>query len=104
MAIAAGMAVFPKENPLPGSQGEFSFDDRDREGSRGQRSLDMRRHIVGAFGGMLVERVLLGDQPVHPLFQIAQDGRVGIFLNREAGRGMRDVDRTQTFLLPSGFD
>src|SRR5262245_44259369 len=51
-------------------------------------SLNMRGHIVGAFRGMRVERILLLDQTIQPRLQISLGRRICILLNEKTGRSM----------------
>jgi hypothetical protein len=48
----------------------------------------MRRHVIGAFLGMGIERVALGYQPIEPAFEICPRRRIGIFLQQQACRRM----------------
>ncbi len=52
--------------------------------SLSQRSTNVRRHVVGAFGAVLEQRIAVGHQARKEPLQIAHDFRVGVFLNQEA--------------------
>ena len=62
----------------------------------------MGRHIVGALGRMREAWVVLGYQPVESILEVSARGRVGVLLDRQAGRGMLDHHRAQTLSDP-GF-
>src|SRR5450631_380894 len=75
---------------LPCSQRQFASQDRDVQRTRRQHGLDMRRHVVGAFGAVGPSGVL-GRQPVERGHQIVEHRRIGIFLDRQRRRGMTDL-------------
>lgn len=98
------MPVFPEIDTLPGSQHELPFEYRDRQTGRGKGGFDMCRHVICAFEGMGVMRIVFRHQTIQPGLEIMAGGRVGIFLNQQAGRGMPDKQRTQTFAQAGSFD
>jgi len=87
LAPMRSVAVFEKENPLPGSERQCAADERNRELRLGERGADMRRHVVGAFRIMRVIR-LFRRKPREDGFEIAQHGRIGVFLNEQRGGGV----------------
>lgn len=58
----------------------------------------MRRHVVGAFVDMRVMRIVFDNEPVKPMLQIALGGRIGVFLNRQAGGCVSDHDGAKSIL------
>ncbi len=52
--------------------------------SLSQRSTNVRRHVIGAFGAVLEQRIAIGHQARKKPLQIAHDFGVGIFLNQKA--------------------
>ena len=82
-------AVLPEEDPLPGAEGEAAVQDGDSERGRGQRRTDVRRHVVGPFFGVGVERVTLGSQTGEPVFEIA--ARFGISVGNVVGSNIANI-------------
>src|SRR4051812_32918235 len=70
--------VLPEEDALPGSQVDFGVADRDRERASRQDRSDMRRHVVGPFGGMTEDRITVGNEPTEVAFEVGADARVGV--------------------------
>ena len=89
--------VFPDVDALPSTEPECAAGDRDRQARGGERSADVAGHVVGAFGGVRVVRIALGNVPRHPRFEIVPRGGVGVFLNDQARGGVTDEDRAQAF-------
>src|SRR5438105_3017661 len=63
LAAVPGGAVLEDVDRLPRAERERAVDDRDRELGRGEGGADVRRHVVGTFGGMAVEAVVLRNDP-----------------------------------------
>ena len=59
-----------------------------------QRGADMRGHVVGAFRIMRVMRAFR-RQSGKDGFEIAEHGRIGVFLDNERGRGVPAKSREQ---------
>lgn len=94
--VPAVVAVFPQEDSLPRTECHPSVEDRNRQRGGCQRSFDMRRHVVRTLGGVSVERVVFRYQAVEPPFEIAARRRVGILLDRQAGRCVLEKQGAQT--------
>ena len=60
----------------------------------------MSRHVVRAFNGVGIKRIVFPHEPIQPSFQISLHVGIGVLLNHEAGRSVSDKKRTQTFLHP----
>src|SRR5712672_2957928 len=58
-AARAAPAVLPQVYPLPGAQRKPAAAHGNRHRRRGERGLDVPRHVVGAFRVVLVERISL---------------------------------------------
>ena len=85
-------AVLEEIDPLPRAEGEGTLDDRDRLRRGGQSGPNVRRHVIGAFGGVRVVRcVFRGKKSEGPL-QVVASGGVGVLLNHETRRGVTDED------------
>ena len=67
--------VFDEINALPGSERRLAADNRNREMSLCQRSTNVRRHVVDAFGAMLEQRIAVGHQTREEPLQISHDVR-----------------------------
>lgn len=87
--------VFEHINPLPYSQCQAAIQNRNGQTALGKRRTHMRRHVVRAFSGVVVNAVALGYQAGKELFQIGFHIRVCILLNDQAGRGMLNYQRQQ---------
>lgn len=96
LSVVGVGAVFPEVDALPGAEGESVVHDGDGECGGGEGGLDVGRHVVGAFGGVGVERVVFGDEATHPLLEVAAGGGVGVLLNREAGGGVSDEEGAES--------
>lgn len=99
-----GGAVFPQINALPGAEGEVAAHDGDGDAGGGQCGLDVRGHVVGAFAGVGVERVVLGDEAAEPGFEVAFRAGVGVLLDDETGRGVADEDGAEAGVDLGGTD
>ncbi len=68
-----------------------------------QHGLDMRRHVVGAFG-VVGPSGILGREPIERRHQIVEHRRIGVFLNRQRRRGVADEQRHRAFLRAGILD
>ena len=68
---------------LPGAEVQPVICDRQSHGAARQHSLDMGRHIIGAFIIMGVVFFSFYHYPVEGGFEIIQDGGIGIFIDGE---------------------
>ena len=48
----------------------------------------MGRHVVGALDGVTVQAAVLRRDAAEEIVQVPQNVRVGVFLNRQGGRGV----------------
>jgi hypothetical protein len=62
----------------------------------------MGRHVVLSLKGVGIERIVFAYEPVEPLLQIMTGGRIGIFLDQEAGGGVLHKECAKA-LLEGGF-
>ena len=97
-------SVFPEVNPLPGSQRQSAFRNRDPEIHRGDGRTHVCRHIVVTFGRVLKEPVAIGNKPFEKAIEIAPHFWIGIFLDQEGSRGVKDVQSEQACLDPALAD
>ncbi len=94
--------MLPQVDALPSPKAESAVDDWDGERGRSEGRLDVRRHVVGSFRGVRINRIVLRDKPTQPGFEIATCGRIGIFLDCQACRRVLNEDRAQP-IIDSGF-
>ncbi len=85
-------AMLDQVDRLPRSEREFTVQNRDLQRTRRQHGLDMRRHVVGAFG-VVGPSAVLGRKPAERRDQIVEHRRIGIFLDCQRRRGMADEQR-----------
>ena len=83
------VTVLAEVDSLPGAQPQSSIPDRDREAATQHRRFDVRGHVVGTFARMLVWKVLWSQRRKRA-FQVVGYVWIGIFINRERGRGVLD--------------
>src|SRR5688572_16401238 len=88
-------AVLPEVDALPRAKGELLAEDRNRQRGRGERGLDVRRHVVGALRVVLVEGIAFRDEALQPALEVALRRRVGVLLDHEAGGGVAQEERAQ---------
>ena len=89
--------MFTQIDPLPRAQGQPPCPHWDTERCSEQRRLDMCGHVVGAFAGMTIGKILWSDH-VERRFQVQRDIRVGILVDRQRRRSVLDEDIQQTSL------
>src|SRR5512134_3612409 len=97
LAARAAAAVLPEIDPLPLAEGQLLPVNRYRKRASRERGLDVRRHVVRAFGVVAVERIALRHQAVQPALEVALRRRIGILLDDEAGRRVAQEERAQAF-------
>lgn len=61
-----------------------------------QRSTNVRRHVIDAFGAVLEQRVAIGHEAREESLQIAHDLGVGILLNQQTRGRVPDKDSQQS--------
>lgn len=74
--------MLPQEDALPRPQGEAPAGDGDRKRRGGERAFDMRGHVVGAFGGVSVERVVFGDEAIEEGFEVSLYRGIRVLLDK----------------------
>ena len=89
-------AVLEEEDALPDAELEPAVADRDRQLRLGQRTLDVRRHVVGPLVVVAVEAHILRHDPAQKGVEVVAHVGRRIFLDQERGRGVLDVDGKQT--------
>ena len=80
------------------AEAELPVEERDAERGLGERRLDVRRHVVGPLGVVLVAHpwlVAVGDKAGEEALQVGPHGGIGVLLDDQAGRGVADEDRAQ---------
>jgi len=77
--------VFDEINALPGTETRNTVDNRNRQMRLSQRSADVCRHIVGAFGPVFEQRIAVGHKTRKESLQITQHFGISVFLNHKAG-------------------
>src|SRR5205814_4450740 len=78
LALAAAPAMLPEIDALPRAEREAYFDDGNAERGRGKRRLDVRRHVVRAFGVVHIERIGFRHEPIQPALEILLCSRIGV--------------------------
>ena len=74
-------AMLDQVDRLPRAQRKFASEDRDMQRCRRQHGLDVRGHVIEAFG-IVAPSGVLGRQPVERCRQILEHRRIGVFLYR----------------------
>jgi hypothetical protein len=74
-------AVLKEEDPLPDAELEPAVGDRDRQLRLGQRTLDVRRHVVGPLVVVTIEAHILRDDPAQEGVEIVADVGRGVLLD-----------------------
>ncbi len=82
------LSMFEQVNALPGSQRQLALVNWDRKLRLRERRADMRRHVVGPFGGVPVEARVFRDQAGEEIGEIGHDVGVGVFLDHQRSRGV----------------
>ena len=83
-------AVLEQVYSLPDAQAQFIFLHWYGQVGLGERRPHMRWHVVWALCPVLKKGVAIGNQSVKKSFQIFQNVGVGIFLNQQRRRCMRN--------------
>src|SRR5439155_7722709 len=89
-------AMLEEEDALPDAELEPAVGDGDRQLRLGQRTLDVRRHVVRPLVVVAVEAHILRHDPAQERVEIVADVGRGILLDQERGRGVLDVGGQQT--------
>jgi hypothetical protein len=87
LAVVGAGAVLEEVDALPGAEGGAAVEDGDREVDLGEDGFEVGRHVVGAFGVVVVGAVL-GDEAIEVGLDVAADGGVGVLLDEERGGGV----------------
>ncbi len=82
------IAMFEDEQALPLSQIEPAIGYREIFTGPGDRSSQVRGHVVGAFSGVGVVGIAFRGQFLDPHLEVVTSRRVGIFRDEEAGAGV----------------
>src|ERR1700738_1380632 len=85
-ALMGRGAVLEEEDPLPHAELEPAVGDRDRQLRLGQRTLDVRRHVVGPLVVVAIEADVLRHDPAQEGVEIVAGGGGGGLLDPERGR------------------
>ena len=104
MPSRAPPPVLPEKYSLPRPERQTPVSDRDRERRRRERGLDVGRHVIGTLLRMREMRVALRHQPAQPILEVPARRGVGVFLDRQAGRGMLNHHRAQSLSDPYAGD
>ena len=89
--------VLEKIDALPGAN---------RNGQRRlrQRRLDVRGHVVGAFGAMNEEGIAVRHEPLEKRDEIALHVGIGVFLDQKRCRGVAAENMREPGFNPGSFD
>lgn len=82
------VAVLAEINTLPGAKVKPAICDRDLHRGAQERGLDVGRHVIGTFEGVLVVGSIFRHHLVKLTFEINPHGGVSIFVDRKAGGSM----------------
>ena len=104
VSLVRAAAVLEDVDALPGSERGATLANGDGELSLGEGGSDVSRHVVGTFHGVSVEAVVFGDEAAEEGFEIADDVRVGVFLDEQRGGGVAEEDGEQAFLDVEAID
>ena len=91
-------AMLPNVNTLPCPENEFPTRDRDAEVDCGQRSADVRGHVVVTLGRVDEHLVAVGDKLLKKGFEVAAYVRIGILLNEQRRGSVLQVECRETRL------
>ena len=83
-----GAVEFAQENPLPGSESEFSVLDEDGLTGTGEDGLHVR---VGVALGVLIT-ALVRNKAIENSFDVARDVGIGMFVDGNSGSAVRNID------------
>ena len=90
-----GAAMFPEVDPLPGAQSKVALADGDGKVDRRQRGADMGGHVVVALDRVREKGIAVRHEARKEVLQITPHVRVGIFLDKQRGRSMAEVQSDQ---------
>lgn len=80
--------MFAEVDALPGSEMQASISQGYGQALSEQRGLQMCRHIVRPFVGVLVVGSVFGSEPVEMLFEIRTNIGAGILVEGQRGGGV----------------
>ena len=80
--------MLPKEYPLPGSELHPTGADGNNFAGPSERHLDMTRHIIRPFEGVVEVRIVFGDETVEPTLKISTGRRIRILHDDQATAGV----------------
>jgi hypothetical protein len=87
-----------RSDPLPGAQMRSPVAHGDRHRRAEQRGLDVGGHVIGALESVRPAAERLRDRCVEPGLEVAAHLGRGVFVERQRGRGVLDVDVEQAGL------
>src|SRR5690606_33913868 len=87
--------MLPEVDPLPGAEREATVSHGNVEAYRGERALDVRRHVIGPLVCMPEPRGVLGNELVEELLEILTRGGIGVLLDAEARGRVADENVTE---------
>ena len=76
------VSMLEHEDPLPRAQGQAAVDNGNGKLDLGEGGANMGRHVIRAFDDVPVVAVSLGHESAEKLIQIAEHGRIRVFLNQ----------------------
>ncbi len=76
--------------------------DRATYGTSHQGGFDVRRHVIRPFLRVLISGIAFGYKPIEHMFIIVQHRRVGVLIDGQAGRGVKNENVQQTAVRPFG--
>src|ERR1700677_4252962 len=77
--VVRNLPVLPEIYSLPGAEAQLAGDDGNRERILCQDGSDVRRHVVGAFGVVLVGRIAVWDETGEKRLQVTAYTGIGVF-------------------------
>ena len=69
-----------------------------------QGRADMRRHVVGTFGGVAEQRIAVWNQAAEEAVEVGEHLRVGVLLHQEAGGGVATEEGEESGAGTAGGD
>ena len=75
--------VLEQVDPLPRPEHESTRLHGHRELRLGQHGANVSRHVVGTLGGVTIESIVFGHQPLEERLEVADHIGVGVLLDRQ---------------------
>ena len=95
--------MFPQINPLPAAQRQLTVYNGYGNTVTQRDGLDIGGHIISAFKHMAVIMLILRHKMIEVRLHVAAHGRIGIFIDAEAGAGVLNKEMGQPRLESGQF-